>query len=95
MPRYSIQGNLVDTCPILSPSMYITCRACNTAYWITGTEIPTEAYSINVAYDDIESSIDQTLDKMGWNDCICNYCQDIDPNIVKTYNDTIDRHDED
>ena len=92
--KFSIQGNLVETCPTLTPSMYVTCRACNTAYLITGTEIPTESYSIQIAYDDIESSIDQSLTKQGWQDLICPCCIENDSNIVKIYNDSQDTHED-
>jgi len=91
--KYSIQGNLIDTCPTVTPSMYITCRSCNTAYLVSGQEIPCDE-DTNIIAADIESSIDQTLTKRGWQDCICNYCQDIDPNIVEKYNDAEDRHED-
>ena len=75
--------------------MYVTCRACNTAHWTIGEDLPVEDYSLILSYDDIENAMDQRLDKLGWVDLICPTCISNDPNIVKTYNDSEDRHEQD
>ena len=95
--KYEIQNNLVESLPTLTPVMQVGCRTCRTVVDIIGRDIPTDEGSRRtlIIYADIEDSITQALDRLGWEDLICQYCISNDPNIGKTYNDTIDRHEED
>ena len=63
------------------------------SYFLTMAWIEQELIQF-IASDDVESSIEQSLTKQGWQDLICPCCIGNDSNIVKIYNDSQDTHED-